>query len=406
MDKNIKTIFQERELSALYGKPRVILKWATGCGKSKATINLVNHASKGMPVHPVKALFVVAERAHKKNWEDEFRKWKLMRGIDVKMICYASLHKEEHSVYDILVLDEAHHAFTEKRLNILKTISSAYVYLLSATLSSAKTDEMENTFGKFTTSTVTLKDAINQDLLPNPKVYVIGMELDDKNVNQTIQIGKDPNAKVIPWEDRAKYIYRGAPCIIKCTEKQKYLYLTDSMEYWKHRYELSRNPFHHNKWVNLGSQRKRYLGELKTEAVRKLLNTFPRRKRYVCFCASINQANSLSKANTVSSKKGSSKNQDIIDAFNAKKTHSLYAVGMITEGMNLKDIEVGVIVQLDGKERLFIQKAGRVLRAEMPVMYIFYYKNTQDENYLNGAFDNIDSKFVKYCDQFEFNSQL
>lgn len=153
-------------------------------------------------------------------------------------------------------------------------------------------------------------------------------------------------------------------------------------------------------------QPKRYLGELKTEAVRKLLNTFPRRKRYVCFCASINQANSLSKANTVSSKKGSSKNQGIIDAFNAKKTHSLYAVGMITEGMNLKDIEVGVIVQLDGKERLFIQKAGRVLRAKMPVMYIFYYKNTQDENYLNGAFDNIDSKFVKYCDQFEFNSQL
>ena len=87
-------------------------------------------------------------------------------------------------------------------------------------------------------------------------------------------------------------------------------------------------------------------------------------------------------------------NQAIIDSFNEKKIQRLYAVGMATEGLNLKDIEVGVIVQLDGKERLFVQKFGRSLRAEDPVAYIFYYKDTQDEIYLKNALENIDNKFI------------
>ena len=72
---------------------------------------------------------------------------------------------------------------------------------------------------------------------------------------------------------------------------------------------------------------------------------------------------------------------------------------MITEGMNLTAIEAGIIVQLDGKERLFIQKFGRSLRAEDPVTFIFYYKNTQDENYLKLALENIDEKYIQYLDE-------
>ena len=89
-------------------------------------------------------------------------------------------------------------------------------------------------------------------------------------------------------------------------------------------------------------------------------------------------------------------NQAIIDAFNDKKLRTIYAVGMANEGLNLVDIQAGIIVQLDGKERLFIQKFGRSMRAEDPVSYIFYYKNTQDETYLKKALENIDEKFISY----------
>ena len=68
---------------------------------------------------------------------------------------------------------------------------------------------------------------------------------------------------------------------------------------------------------------------------------------------------------------------------------------MLQEGQNLTDIEVGIIVQLDGKERSFIQRFGRSLRAEDPVQYIFYYKNTRDEEYLNNVLEGISEEYIQ-----------
>lgn len=399
MDNSFKSQLQQREFEKLKDSQRVILKWATGCGKSKMAIDLVNHACSqcGSRHYKKTVLFLVAERAHIKNWQQEFDKWGLNKeAMELDIMCYASLNKVKDKGYDIIVMDEAHHAFTEKRMAILETVYAHRIFMLSATLSANKELLAETAFGKFTTSTVTLKDAIKDDILPDPKVYVIEMTLDDKKPNQEIRIGNDPKAPVVPWEKRAKYIYSKKPCIIRCTEQQKYSYMTTTMDYWKERYEHSKNYFHKNLWVNMGSQRKRFLGELKTAAVKKLIDKFPKSKRFICFCASLNQADMLGSDHTISSKKTDKSNQRIIDRFNAKIINSLYAVGMANEGMNLTDIQAGIIVQLDGKERLFIQKFGRSLRAEDPVTYIFYYKDTQDENYLRGALENIDNKFVKY----------
>ena len=88
----------------------------------------------------------------------------------------------------------------------------------------------------------------------------------------------------------------------------------------------------------------------------------------------------------------------VIANFNDKKINSLFAVGMANEGMNLNDIQIGIIIQLDGNERSFIQKYGRAMRADNPVQYIFYYKDTQDEIYLKNALENIDSKFIVNLD--------
>ena len=413
MNNDFKQKLQEREFLALKDKRRVILKWATGCGKSKMVIDLINHAVDSFMDKPVKVLFLVAEKAHIKNWEEEFNKWQLRRGkVSTDVACYASLKKYYlYDIYDIIVLDEAHHAFTDKRLDMLRemenpvrTPANQRVYLLSATLSGSKIDMAEEIFGKFTTSTVTLKDAIKQDILPDPKVYVVAMELDNVKRHQEIKIGNDPNAPVIKWEDRAKYIYKNTPCIIQCTEVQKNLFLTQSVDYWNERYHRSNSEYQRVKAANYGSQRKRFLGELKTGAVRQLVESFPRSMRYVCFCASVAQAESLSPTNTISSRRPQRLNQMIIDAFNEKKINNIYAVGMITEGMNLTDIQVGIITQLDGKERLFIQKFGRSLRAEDPVTFIFYYKNTQDEVYLKGALENIDAKYVQHITINQLNN--
>ena len=403
MNNSIKTALQKKEFEALKGRNRIILKWATGCGKSKMAIDLINYAIGSITHKPVSILFLVAERAHIQNWKDEFDKWHLQKeGIEVDIVCYASLKKVMNLSYDVIVMDECHHVFTEKRMTMIWTLAkntatNPYIFLLSATLPFSKQAEIEDVFGKFIVSTVTLKEAINKDILPDPTIYLIGMDLDNATPNQIIRIGKKyDRVPEVSWENRRRYIMKHIPCIIRCTEKQKYQYLDENVEYWKGRYELSRSNLHHNLWVNAGSQRKRFLGDSKTNAAKSLLKIIPVRKKLVCFCASVAQATTLSARNTISSKRTNKYNQAIIDSFNKGTIHRIYAVGMITEGMNLADIETGIIVQLDGKERLFIQKFGRAMRAENPVAFIFYYKNTQDENYLRGVLGTIDSKYVKH----------
>lgn len=394
MNKEAKTQLQDKEFKALCNSRRVALMWATGTGKSNMAIRLVNNACKSLSKPRV--LFLVAERAHIQNWKDEFEKWGLRKDIDLTMMCYNSLHKVEGEYFNILILDEAHHGFTEKRLLLLSSLQLDYVYLLSATLSKSKMAVAEEMWGKFATSKVSLKAATDNGILPEAKVFVMEMNLDDTIPNQRIQIGKGNNLPEVDWVDRNRYIYNKIPCIIKCTEKQKYIHITNDMEYWKQRYERTHNDFHKNRWVNLGSQRKRFLGDLKTKYVKDFLKKFPHKTRYICFCSSIAQTDVLNPQNTISSKRPTYLNQRIIDAFNKKQLNSLFAVGMANEGMNLKDIEIGIIIQLDGKERLFIQKYGRSLRAKDPIAYIFYYKGTQDENYLKLALENIEERFIHH----------
>ena len=117
-------------------------------------------------------------------------------------------------------------------------------------------------------------------------------------------------------------------------------------------------------------------------------------KKYICFCTNISQAEVLGGANAIHSEKKSS-NQAIIDSFNEGSINSLFAVGMLQEGQNLNGIQAGVIVQLDGKERAFIQKFGRSMRAEDPIQYIFYYRYTQDEKWMKNVLEGIDQNFIK-----------
>lgn len=136
---------------------------------------------------------------------------------------------------------------------------------------------------------------------------------------------------------------------------------------------------------------KRYLGSLKDQKAQEVLDLI-KDKRYICFCSSIEQAERLGGDNSIHSKKKGSLNT--IEDFNSKEIDNLFAIGMIQEGQNLVDIEVGVIIQLDGQERAFVQKSGRAMRADEPLLFILYYKDTRDEEYLQKALEDINPDYI------------
>jgi len=395
---------QDREFYELRNYHQVALKWATGVGKTRECCLLLWNARKVLNKRP-KVFLVVAERSHKKNWADELAKWmpRWKEEYDFTIECYASLHKYYSTEWDIVICDEAHHGGSKTRVPVFETMKTKYVFLLSATLPQAVLSEYSRVFGSFKVSLVRLRDAIDDNILPDPKVWILQLTLDNKEMNEEIVITNKTytdNAQPIIGDYKKRWNYYSNnkyPYVkIPCTQKQKYDWLTEVYEHWRREYVDNGFVWQDNYMKQAGIQRKRYMGELKDPYAKKVLKRIKqRKKRFICFCTSVAQCDRLGNNRcSIHSKKR--KCQDIIDNFNSKKIDQLYAVGMTTEGTNLTDIQAGVIVQLDGKERLFVQKYGRAMRAQYPEQYIFYFKGTQDERYLGNALKNIDEKFIQY----------
>lgn len=392
-------------LSLIKQSNKVILQWCTGLGKSKAAINMANYLINKEPINKnsFSILLVVAEITHKSNWKVEFDKWRIETN-NITVECYASLKKYRNNHYDLIIFDEAHHLGSDLRKDILTELHAKNIILLSATLSDQLIEILTEIYGEFVTSKITLKEAIDWKLLPIPKVYLIPLTLNNTQYNCTIieEWGKKEKRIIYKckFHERWKYLkdkkkYPNIKLEISCTQQQKYDYLSDKFNYWKRQYFLTQAEHVKTKMLQTGLERKRFLGECKTDYVKLLLYKL-RNKRYICFCTNIEQAELLGNKNAIHSEKKNS--LEILNNFNLKKINNLFAVGMLQEGQNLVDIEAGIIVQLDGEERAFVQKFGRSLRATDPIQFIFYYKDTKDIKYLENVLKGIDEKYITEVD--------
>lgn len=393
---------QQKALDLLQTENYVLLQWGTGVGKGYFGVKAIS------TLKPQKVLILVAERAHIENWRDEFKKQGEEKLLDNCTIsCYASLKKYEDTCWDFIILDESHHACSKLRLDYIYSIKALKVLALSATM---KKDDIENLSFAFTRRLhafsifkVGLQDAIEDEILPEPKIYLIPLSLDKTNFTETIEEnwGKSAQKTTIcckypeMWKyKKNKSKFPNVKLIISCTQYQKYLYICEQFNYWQRFYMRNRNEAIKNKWLQWGSKRKLYLGQLKTTLASSLVSKLQtEKKRFICFCANIEQAEALGGKNAVHSK--TTEIEAKIKAFNDGTQDSLFCCQMLTEGQNLNNIEAGILVQLDGNERTYIQKAGRAMRAKNPEIYIFYYKDTRDEEFLNNAIQGIDKKYIE-----------
>ena len=81
-------------LAELYGN--ICLEWATGLGKSKASLDIAEKIGG-------KWYIICAETKHINNWKAEIKKYGYE--LDVEIFCYASLHKFVNTRAN-LILDE------------------------------------------------------------------------------------------------------------------------------------------------------------------------------------------------------------------------------------------------------------------------------------------------------------
>lgn len=372
---------------------RIMLAWATSVGKSRGFIAI--QSALGNP----KTYLVVSERPHIENWEIEYRKCgreDLLKNTTI--LCYASLKNFVDTKVDLLGLDEVHHS-SDLRISYLKTIKSSTIVAMSATTNLSISYTLKAAFGEFKESIIPLSYAIEQGWIQKPQIILIPLVLDAINKSETIEVIKRPIKRTIEcdFQDRLKFLKASnTKLVIHCTELEKYKYYDDRVKYFQDLVTL--DPSDDKAVFKLkiaGLERKKYLSSLKTAHISEFLNSGELdKKRFICFCGSIKQAESLSK-NVIHSK--ISHPERVLKAFKDGKINELFAVSMLKEGVNIPNIQACVITQLDSKERDFVQKAGRALRnPDDPTVYIFFFRDTQDEKYLKAALTNIDDKYIQW----------
>ena len=372
----------------------IILNLATGMGKSKLAIDMVNkicdRVYKGSK-QETSVLLVVAKQVHKNNWIEEINKWGGLKTDNVTIECYESLKKYRNSHFDVVILDEGHH-LSDMRKEILETINiHENIIALSATIDNSLKDWFNSTYNTYILS-ASLQDAIEDSVLPEPTIYLIPLEL--KTGLPTEVIIKNPKAKgrilECNWANRWSYIkQKKNPVRIYCNEKQYHEDLCGNIEWLKKR--SMHSQIFKNKWLKLCNDRLKWLSDKKTNYIISLLDQL-KDERTLTFCNSIEQTEILGK-NCIHSK---NKNvETIINKFNKGKIDHITACQMVNEGQNLVNCKIGIYANINSSERINIQKFGRLLRHKEPVIIIPFYRNTREEEVLKEILQNFNRDCIK-----------
>lgn len=361
---------------------RYILEAATGSGKTYMSILKMRQWKRQFGG---KFLVVIPKLVLIDNWKTEFKKFDAGHLIeDVVFSTYVSLHKHAEQEWTGIILDEAHH-LSDRCKDVFAKMDYKCFIALSATLKREVKDFLYYNVRGLETIRMTLKDAIDNNVVPNPKVILIPLVLNNRVISEVVV--KNPKAKKsmeVGWQDRFKCNNRNIRYNIHCTPAQWYEYYTKSIEWMKDKQEMR------NAYLMKCGIRLKWLSNQKTDFVKEILKHITKH-RVITFCNSIEQSNNLGR-NSINSKNGVA--QDVLDAFNRKEISKVTCVEIITEGVNVSDCRIGVFATLNASQTLQVQKSGRILRHPKPVIIIPYYINTRDEQLVVKMIQNYDQDMI------------
>jgi superfamily II DNA or RNA helicase len=402
----IRQVIQDKSLKLSQDNKNIVLEWATGAGKTFASVKIVDDIIKKNK--DAVGYLICRESTHKKNWLDDIKVHKMDRILkNVEIVLYASIHKLVKPA-DFIILDECH-ALTDTRAARLQRLigPNTKLIFLSATIPEDKKKIISMLCKrKVEYYKVSLLDAIGLGLLPKPRVIVHSMELmDDDNRTYEFKMSKGTKSKsmmkTVVFKERWKMLnsYQHIQLNVLCNQLEYYTYLSEQMAYLD---EKIRTPFldffqrmtMKNKFLNLASQRKKFIASVKTSKAKEILKEF-NGFRHICFTGSVEQSLELGGSSSVNSKNHKKVNQDLIDGFNSKMYSMLYAVNMLREGLNLTEIEKGLIIQLDSSVGSYFQMLGRMLRHKFPEVHLIKLNGTQDEKYFEKAMSDFSEDFIE-----------
>jgi DNA or RNA helicases of superfamily II len=365
----------------------ILAELPTGFGKSKVALSRMDKLLKDNSNPNI--LIVIPRLVLIQNWINEFKKWGYEKYLKyTKFVTYVSFPKKVGK-YDLIIFDEVHH-FSKRCQEAYEDFKVKEVIMLSATISRAMRESLNSIFTDLYTCKISIKSAIKEEVLPDPKVYLIPMVLDNTKV--CCEIIKNKHQKIgfrIPYSKRYEFAkVKNRRIIIECTQQQYYDDLSSLISWYKNKMF---SEFFKNMFLRKSGDRIIWLSQQKTKFVKSLLDNLLQNQRTLTFCNGIPQTEELGKY-CINSKNKESENN--LAKFNLKKIKHITACNMLDEGANLTNCRVGVYATLNSSERMITQKLGRLLRHPNPIIIIPYFKNTRDEEIVNKMMENYNPELV------------
>ena len=371
---NLKSKYILAELPTSVGKTRVALEFMND---KKATGNI---------------LIVIPRLILIDNWKKEFIKWGYEPYLtQVTFTTYISLPKyTKGKMYDLVIFDECHH-LSERAREAAEELISNYILLLSATVNRTLKKEFKMLFPQLECYKISMREAIDEDILPDPEVFLIPLELSN-NIIETMVI--NPKAKKttevsFPYRFMARKD-KNTKYIIKCTQKEYYSDLSAMVDFYKRNYLHTNNQAIYFRWQQKAKERLMWLAGSKNNVVLQLLEKL-KDKRTLTFCNGIEQTEILGKY-CINSK--NTESDSILEDFNNEKINHITACNILNEGANLTNCQVGIFVSINSSDTMRIQKLGRILRHKEPKIFIIYYKDTREEELVKEMLENYNSELV------------
>lgn len=364
----------------------VLLILPTGYGKSRIGMDLC------LKNEPDTILIIVPRLVLIQNWKEEFKKWNNDKYLNkVTFSTYAGLHKIQGH-FSCIICDEAHH-ITHRVQELLSNLTCDHVVMLSATVKRDLKFELRDLYPDLYCYKVGMKEAIENEVLPDPMVYLLPITLDNTYPTETIM--KHSNGKksiTCSYKDRWKYLRdKNIKLTIKCTQLQKNADMDNEIAFWKNKYMRTRNEAFKNKWLQLAGTRLKWLSNLKNPMIYNMLVTF-KGERVLTFCNSIDQTTVLGR-NCINSKNKNATN--VLESFNKGKINHITACNMLNEGMNLVNCRIGIYANLNSSEIIIKQRLGRILRHKSPVIVIPYYKGTREEELVKKMIEDYNPELIR-----------
>lgn len=338
----------------IFKTDNVFLKWMTGVGKTKAMLTLCNQK---------KTLFVIEKLNQEQNVQDDAKKF----GIDISNVIfthYNSLKKYIDQPFDVICLDECD-VITEERLKWLKQIEVKKYVLATAEINKEKLSLCKK-ICKFQIHKVDFSMALRYGILPEPEIRLLGINLPDE-----IRID-----------------HFGKPLF--CKGKDAFGKIQKEIDFYKPKVNKWSPPdFAAIKVLRLGLYRKQLFNKIKLQCIQQtFMDTFG--EKTIFFFGNITDCPDW--IPIYHSKDSSSKHN--YETFLEGKSNLLGTVGMITRGINVPNIKNGVLMTFTKEPRDTIQKIGRILRSDNPVIWIPYVKGTDDERTIHNFLKTFNGTII------------